>query len=213
MMNYIDIYCERIAPGLWAEPFNAVTNISFFIAAAAVYILARRTGALNGPTYLLIVLLLAIGSGSTLFHTFANNVTMLADVIPILLYQVSFIWLYASGCMRFQRGQAAGLLAAFIALSILAGYVPQWVLNGSMAYAPALIFLIGLGLWHKRHARQGRYTLLLAALLFTLSLTFRSIDMAVCDSLPLGTHFLWHLLNGCVLYLSAHAYIRFHREK
>jgi hypothetical protein len=25
--------------------------------------------------------------------------------------------------------------------------------------------------------------------------------MAVCDALPLGTHFLWHSLNGLALYL------------
>jgi hypothetical protein len=34
-----------------------------------------------------------------------------------------------------------------------------------------------------------------------MSLIFRSIDMAVCPELPLGTHFLWHLLNAVVLYL------------
>jgi hypothetical protein len=34
-----------------------------------------------------------------------------------------------------------------------------------------------------------------------VSLVFRSIDQAVCASFPLGTHFLWHCLNGLVLYL------------
>jgi hypothetical protein len=34
-----------------------------------------------------------------------------------------------------------------------------------------------------------------------VSLVFRSIDMAVCDAMPLGTHFLWHSLNGLALYL------------
>ena len=31
--TYIDIYCERIEPGLWAEPLNAITNLAFIIAA------------------------------------------------------------------------------------------------------------------------------------------------------------------------------------
>ena len=31
----IDIYCERTAPGFWDEPFNALTNAAFLIAAAA----------------------------------------------------------------------------------------------------------------------------------------------------------------------------------
>lgn len=34
-----------------------------------------------------------------------------------------------------------------------------------------------------------------------MSLTMRSIDNALCGSLPLGTHWLWHLLNALVLYL------------
>jgi hypothetical protein len=40
-----------------------------------------------------------------------------------------------------------------------------------------------------------------AAGTLAVSLTFRSIDMTVCDALPLGTHFLWHSLNGLALYL------------
>jgi hypothetical protein len=40
-----------------------------------------------------------------------------------------------------------------------------------------------------------------AAATLAVSLVFRSIDMAVCDAVPLGTHFLWHSLNGLALYL------------
>jgi len=29
----------------------------------------------------------------------------------------------------------------------------------------------------------------------------RPIDLEVCDYFPVGTHFLWHLLNAVVLYL------------
>jgi hypothetical protein len=25
----IDAYCERLGPGLWAEPLNALTNLAF----------------------------------------------------------------------------------------------------------------------------------------------------------------------------------------
>ena len=43
--------------------------------------------------------------------------------------------------------------------------------------------------------------LFLAAGVFTLSVAFRTVDIAVCAAFPLGTHFLWHSLNGVVLYL------------
>jgi len=32
----MDGYCERVGPGLWAEPLNAVSNAAFLIGAAAV---------------------------------------------------------------------------------------------------------------------------------------------------------------------------------
>jgi len=36
---------------------------------------------------------------------------------------------------------------------------------------------------------------------FFAAFAARSSDMPVCDSFPLGTHFLWHLLNATLLYL------------
>jgi hypothetical protein len=34
-----------------------------------------------------------------------------------------------------------------------------------------------------------------------VSLTFRTIDIAVCDAFTLGTHFVWHMLNAVVIYI------------
>jgi hypothetical protein len=31
--------------------------------------------------------------------------------------------------------------------------------------------------------------------------------MQFCPEMPVGLHFLWHMLNGLVLYLTARAYI------
>ena len=39
------------------------------------------------------------------------------------------------------------------------------------------------------------------------SIDYRSVDAAICDIIPIGTHFLWHLLNSVVLYLSMRAFI------
>lgn len=41
---------------------------------------------------------------------------------------------------------------------------------------------------------------LVAAGLFVVSLIFRIIDLDVCARFPIGTHFLWHVLNAAVLY-------------
>ncbi|WP_349367359.1 hypothetical protein [Salinarimonas sp.] len=50
--------------------------------------------------------------------------------------------------------------------------------------------------------------LLVAAAVFATSLVFRSIDVAICGWLPMGTHFLWHVLNAVVLFVLVRAAIR-----
>jgi hypothetical protein len=49
----------------------------------------------------------------------------------------------------------------------------------------------------------------LAAAVFVISLAFRTVDRAVCGTFPLGTHFIWHLLNAVVLFVLLRAAIRF----
>ena len=207
MNNYIDIYCERLEPDVWAEPVNALTNLSFIVAAFFAYRLAQREGALDWRAGLLIVLIVAIGSGSFLFHTLAVFWSMLADTLPILFYQIAFLSLYAQRVMGLRCLYSSGLLAAFFVTIYLFGRLPEDWLNGSLSYGPALIFLAGLGLWHAKHAGRERYGLLLAAFIFLMSLTLRSVDMRICSHWPVGTHFMWHILNGAVLYLTTRSYI------
>lgn len=205
MIGYIDLYCERTGPGLWAEPLNALSNLAFFIAAAAAFRLARRRG---GPTFqsgLLILLIVLIGTGSSLFHLLANRWSELADVLPILIFQVAFIGIYALQVIKWNVLKALALLAFFFILTWLFGLAPRAWLNGSLGYGPALLFLVGLGAYHYRQDHQARSTLLLAAAVFTVSLTLRSIDMLICPALPIGVHYLWHVLNAVVLFLTMRA--------
>jgi hypothetical protein len=81
----------------------------------------------------------------------------------------------------------------------LAWVVPRDFLNGSYAYLPALTALMWVAYRLDNEERRG--AIFLAAGLFALSLSFRTIDMTVCPIFPFGTHFIWHGLNGVVLYL------------
>ncbi|HRQ61222.1 MAG TPA: hypothetical protein PLO23_06910 [Alphaproteobacteria bacterium] len=90
MFEFIDIYCERTGPGLLAEPLNAFTNLSFFIAAFFAFALARKENALDWRSSLLIGLTAAMGAGSTLFHTYAQTWAMLTDVLSDCFYRTLF---------------------------------------------------------------------------------------------------------------------------
>jgi hypothetical protein len=43
---------------------------------------------------------------------------------------------------------------------------------------------------------------------FAVALVFRTIDTPICRAWPSGTHFVWHLLNALVMYLSVRALVR-----
>jgi hypothetical protein len=43
--------------------------------------------------------------------------------------------------------------------------------------------------------------MLMGAMIFMVSLALRIVDLDICDAFPLGTHFLWHVLNAVLLYL------------
>ena len=79
-------------------------------------------------------------------------------------------------------------------------------LNGSLVYVPALLAMaIVGGLLAERKHPAAPY-ILWAALIFAISVAFRSLDLALCDAYQfqdrkIGTHFVWHLLNGLALFL------------
>lgn len=199
-MDYIDIYCERLAPGLWAEPLNALTNLAFFIAAGAAWHLARRQQSLPISIVAAIGLIIAIAIGSTLFHTFATSWAILLDVIPILLFQIYFIWVYSRQAIALKSKYSAVLIVVFL---FACSFSTQFknVLNGSLSYAPVLLILAGFGIYHYKQEKRERFLLLAAAGVFLFALFFRSIDSAICPYFSIGTHFLWHIFNGVLLYL------------
>ncbi len=198
-------YCERTGPGLWAEPLNAVSNAAFVVAA----ILLLRRGRAHDPVADGFAWLIGtIGIGSALFHTLAVHWSMLADVIPIALFIHAYFFLALRRFLRFSAiGALAGTLAfagaaAFFepALSRLAGQPLKDLTNGSIDYAPAALALFGVGAasWVWGH-RAGAALIGIGAL-FLASLAARTFDAALCPVVPFGTHWLWHLLNACVLY-------------
>ena len=200
-MDDVDLYCERVGAGYWAEPINALTNICFILAAWGAWHLSRRSSTLSPGIWLLLTTAVAIGIGSFVFHTVATSWARLLDVLPILIFQLLFLWLYLRRVIALTRPTSGLLLAGFLAAANLGRQFPE-VLNGSLIYAPALLAIVALGLYHARTAVIGRFDLLAAAAMLAASLFFRTIDNTVCSTFPIGTHFLWHLLNGAVVYLA-----------
>ena len=207
-MQQIDGYCERLSAAYWAEPINAVTNAAFLISA---FIMWRRVRGQEMPLAMALVMVLAaIGVGSYLFHTHAQVWAAIADVTPILLFILIYIFAVNKNVWGMSTGYALGATILFIPYAAVTTPVFQLVpgLGGSAAYAPVpLLILIYSFLLRHREPAFAKNMAIGAALLI-LSITFRALDAPICQQFPTGTHFLWHILNATMLGWMIEAYRR-----
>jgi hypothetical protein len=195
----IDLYCERDDASFWSEPANALTNVAFLIAAAAALWRWRRAGGRDWPALALIGVVVAVGIGSFTFHTVATRGALYVDIIPIAIFIYGYLLLALRRFLGLPLAVSAAVLAAYIAgAQALSWLAPPRALNGSIDYMPALVALIAVACAARGPARRR---LGFAVLIFTVSLALRTIDLRVCDAFPLGTHFIWHMLNATVLYV------------
>ncbi|AJE46225.1 ceramidase domain-containing protein [Celeribacter indicus] len=191
-----DAYCERTDFTFWSEPVNALTNAAFLIAALWVF---PRTRGLPLARAMAVVLFV-IGLGSFAFHTTATRWGALADTAPIL----GFILLYIFAASRDFLGLATwkALLATALFFPYAAVTVPVFSalgLGSSAGYAPVPLLILGYALILARRAPRTARGLALGAGILCLSIAMRWLDDPVCAALPLGTHFLWHILNATML--------------
>jgi hypothetical protein len=197
MFEPIDAYCERTSAALWAEPVNAATNLAFLLAALVMW---QRTSGLP-LARLLCAVLGAIGLGSALFHTFANGVTAALDVGPILGFILIYLYAVTRDVLGLRGAWPWAAVAAFVPYALLTAPVLAAVLplGSSAGYAPIPVLVLGYAAVLWRRAPATAWGMAAGAMVLSVSLMFRTLDGPLCDVVPLGTHFLWHLLNGMML--------------
>jgi hypothetical protein len=203
----IDLYCERLSPGPFAEPLNAVSNVAFLLVAWIGFAAARKDCS-DRAGFALAALVATIGVGSLLFHVFANRWSVLADVGPITLFIFVYLWLALRRFLGADRIAATIIVVLFALLSwpVEAAFRP--FIAGSAGYVPALLamFVVGAALAAKGDAAAR--PIVLAAAVFLASLTFRTLDDPLCAAWPHGTHFLWHIFNAATLAILLDAMVR-----
>lgn len=194
----VDGYCERLDAGLWSEPLNAVSNLAFILVALVMW---TRSGGVAGARGLSLIEGV-IGAGSLLFHTFATTWAAMADVVPIAVFILTYLFLTNRGPLGLGVWTAAG--ATLLFLPFAAGVVavtsrlPFFEVSGFYWSVPLLLVLYALAFRSRLGAVMARGFWIGAGLL-SVSITLRSLDETLCPVWPYGTHFAWHLLNGVML--------------
>ena len=197
LFKSIDIYCERLDIGIWAEPINAVTNVAFIL--ASIFMWLRCKNMVEGRV--LSFLLFSIGCGSFVHHTFAQTWAAILDVTAILIFILTYIFIANRSFLAWSKMVSLiGVILFFPYQLLLANILSNIQFFGSsVQYIPvAILIFIYSGLLRKTEPNLSR-GLLIGAVILCLSIVFRIIDEPLCSVLSVGTHFVWHILNAIML--------------
>jgi hypothetical protein len=223
--EHVFLYCERgTSEALLAEPLNALSNFVFLVAALVglQLVLWRPAEERSADQVLLCALVFLIGLGSLAFHLFATQGTELFDVVPISVFMLVYLGFALNRFLGVPPGFVVLLVIGFTAVMAFTMQVKcgegaigflgsdmqsaKPCLNGSLLYLPALGALIVVGLILHERGQSAAPWFLWAAAILAVSITLRSLDLALCDKAliegrKVGTHFAWHVLNALALFL------------
>lgn len=219
--QHLNQYCERTSEAFWSEPLNALSNAAFIIAALValkIWFITQKnakntnstqTNANDYSALFLIGLLAVIGVGSFLFHTFATQWAMLADVIPIAIFMLAYFFLATRRYLGANYWIACGSTLLFFGAMAFGPKLFSGMLGSTAGYVPALLAVFLFAILVRSTHQATSNSLWVAGIIFILSMGFRILDEQTCSILPVGTHFFWHILNATVLFISIRAFIRF----
>jgi hypothetical protein len=86
---------------------------------------ARRAARGDRVVVILCWWVVAIGIGSGLFHTFANRLTMLADVIPIAVFTLAYTGFAIRRYLGYSARHGGDLPGFYLAAGGLTGWCPS----------------------------------------------------------------------------------------
>ena len=111
----------------------------------------------------------------------------------------------------------AALLGTVLFLPYAAVSVPVFqglpVLGVSAGYVPVPVLIVIYAVLLRRRAPALARGFVFGAGLLLVSLMARSVDETLCAQVPIGTHFLWHLLNAAMLGWMIEVYARHIRAR
>lgn len=204
------LYAETNMHSFIAEPFNAISSLAYLI--PAIFWMLRVKSSMKDFPFLVSCLpfLVAGGIGSTLYHAFRTSPYLLMmDVLPIAIVTLMvsiYFWIKVLN----KWWQVFFILVPFmfsrffIFRFISSGEIPElqvdrqtainisYFISGVMIFLPAMILIFRKKFLHS-------FPLVASCLLFILGLTFRETDSWQIASMPMGTHWLWHVSTaaGC----------------
>lgn len=206
MADFGPHYCETpdvIGGGFPVEPLNAISSgVIVLFGIGALFLVMRRTPRAY-ELYALCGLLIVNGVGSILWHGLRTRWALTLDVTPALIFLLLVAIIWARRVAPLWQVAAAGV--ALVALSFALRSIDLGLrLPGRWGAMASLIVVAAIWLIARSYAVSKTAALTGGAALVsaTVALTFRTIDNGACETLPIGTHFLWHIFLSAAAFLS-----------
>lgn len=188
------------------EPWNAGSSVFFLV--PVFYWVWRLKG--NYHEHKIIVMILPFlflnGVGSTLFHAFrASNFFLFLDFAPAAIMSLLLTYFFWNMVMGKWWISALVLVGSFLPRMLLfqyreeLGFNRQDVVNFSYFLTGFLFIMPTLIIAWK--TQWYRWHLIFVSIVFlSLSLVFRNLDERHEPLLPMGTHWLWHIVSAFAVF-------------
>lgn len=193
-MTDLFTHCEHIIFWGATQPLNVLSSVAFWFVAWWLYH-HHRPKVWSYPFWL-VAGIEFIGWASIFWHFTHSTLGIALDISSVVVWLAFYsVYILHKNCRwSYLAGSAAAL--AFLALSWGLGRVLNpWLLQTSGAFIPLTILLLLAG-WRTRN-RWWIYS----GISLAFATVLRIVDVPLCNVIPIGTHWLWHL--GCASSLYA----------
>ena len=196
-------YCENTM-GFIAQPFNVLTSFIYLGIAAWIWVRSYE----GEPEFHQITAFLVFIHGLCSMYWHAVNIPMglVFDIISALLLTASLAMVLCVKALKWPIwGSMLTVVIMFLSSTFLkdAG-IPYLTQNGG-AFLPPLFLLAFVALKLQAKNQDATIYLLSAAYTLFFGVICRSIDWAVCDKFPAGTHFISHIFAAISIFYTVKA--------
>lgn len=199
----IPIYCERGSSlEFFAEPLNAISNIAIIFASLGIYRLLTKNKIQKIEYKVVPILIVSIGVGSFLWHATRYPYALILDAVPVALSFALITYIFLD---KLIGNKILALLIAILLLParfFISSFAPTDIISSlirNLINATAFLVII---LWTFKKYGKVAFEGFGILIIYLFAITMRSVDLQVCPTFYIGTHFLWHILNALAVYLA-----------
>ena len=173
------------------------SNLAYGFAAVFCVVYIIRSNKTCLLTLFFSSLILLIGFGSGLYHTYETPLAQLSDIIPCWTFMMTYTAAALHHMLKLSRARTLLYMCAFVTTLLVTGTFHLEAPSVPWIPAGVMLWILSYCLYKKN--RRSFHCMFTGACCFTFGLTLKAIDPWLVKNLEVGTHWLWHLVTAVML--------------